>query len=75
MYDEISTRPRQYDDDDVEKRCCFGLQTAQGLLEFECESEVNKQKWVDGIQNLLRQLKAGNVADKIEQSMGFLNIN
>ncbi|CAI0509266.1 unnamed protein product [Linum tenue] len=32
----------------------FGVKTAQGLLEFKCKSKIQKQKWVDGIQTLLR---------------------
>ncbi|KAK3157125.1 hypothetical protein QOZ80_2AG0116490 [Eleusine coracana subsp. coracana] len=41
--------------DSREETCCFGLSTAQGLVEFECESGTSKQKWVDDVQSLLRQ--------------------
>ncbi|GMJ04838.1 FORKED-LIKE5 [Hibiscus trionum] len=47
----------------------FGLKTGQGLLEFKCKSKIHKQKWVDGIQNLLRQVCAA------ELSMESLSIN
>ncbi|KAM7260219.1 hypothetical protein ACFE04_015960 [Oxalis oulophora] len=33
----------------------FGLKTAKGFLEFKCKSKIHKQKWVDGIKNLLSQ--------------------
>ncbi|KAL6645321.1 hypothetical protein ACP70R_016929 [Stipagrostis hirtigluma subsp. patula] len=46
-----------------EETCCFGLSTAQGLLEFECDSSTSKQIWVDGVQNLLQQV---DVADQAE---------
>ncbi|KAL6847709.1 hypothetical protein ACP4OV_022497 [Aristida adscensionis] len=46
-----------------EETCCFGLSTAQGLLEFECDNSTNKQIWVDGVQNLLQQV---DVADQVE---------
>ncbi|KAM0843712.1 hypothetical protein ACQ4PT_057527 [Festuca glaucescens] len=42
--------------------CCFGLSTAQGLIEFKCESSTNKQNWVHGVQNLLQQV---DVADRV----------
>lgn len=34
----------------------FGLRTAQGIIEFECENEILKQTWVDGVRNLLHQV-------------------
>ncbi|KAJ1383670.1 Pleckstrin-like, plant [Sesbania bispinosa] len=50
----------------------FGLKTAQGLLEFKCESNLHKQKWVDGIESLLRQV---NSAEPTERSLEFLNMS
>ncbi|XP_039028689.1 VAN3-binding protein-like [Hibiscus syriacus] len=41
----------------------FGLKTGQGLLEFKCESKNHKQKWIDGIQNLLRQVSHAEAAE------------
>ncbi|KAA8521363.1 hypothetical protein F0562_012075 [Nyssa sinensis] len=49
----------------------FGLKTAQGLLEFKCKNKIQKQKWVDGIQNLLRRVSCIEVT---EQSLKILNI-
>lgn len=49
----------------------FGLKTAQGLLEFKCKNKVDKQKWVDGIQNLLHQV---NYSESTEVSLESLNI-
>lgn len=50
----------------------FGLKTAQGLLEFKCKSKIHKQRWVDGIQSLLRQVSC---VEATEPSLEFLNIN
>ncbi|XP_042504419.1 VAN3-binding protein-like [Macadamia integrifolia] len=52
--DEISAWPTMKEKEGVEGDC-FGLRTAQGLLEFRCKSKVQKQKWVDGIRSLLHQ--------------------
>ncbi|XP_057975897.1 VAN3-binding protein [Malania oleifera] len=46
----------------------FGLQTARGFIEFKCKSKIHKQRWVDGIQNLLEQTAA-------EHSRQPFNIN
>ncbi|KAF2299070.1 hypothetical protein GH714_030385 [Hevea brasiliensis] len=50
----------------------FGLKTAQGLLEFKCKSKIHKQRWVDGIQNLLRQVSC---VEATERSMEFLSLS
>ncbi|XP_062201568.1 VAN3-binding protein-like isoform X2 [Phragmites australis] len=56
--------------DSMEETCCFGLSTAQGLVEFECESSISKQKWVDDVQNLLRQAALDdNVGNKLGSLM------
>ncbi|KAJ3680607.1 hypothetical protein LUZ60_016885 [Juncus effusus] len=47
IYDEIPSWPG---------RTSFGLKTARGLIEFQCENLSSKKKWVDGIRNLLRQV-------------------
>ena len=57
----------------AEQRCYFGLRTAQGLIEFECENSVSKQKWVDGVHNLLREVSGE--AEQIEDSMELLNLS
>ncbi|KAL8138019.1 hypothetical protein V2J09_004020 [Rumex salicifolius] len=33
----------------------FGVQTAQGMLEFKCKNKAHKQEWVDGVGRLLFQ--------------------
>ncbi|ESW27670.1 hypothetical protein PHAVU_003G221700 [Phaseolus vulgaris] len=50
----------------------FGLKTAQGLLEFKCDSKLHKQKWVDGIGCLLRRV---NSVETTKLSLDFLSIN
>ncbi|XP_062204857.1 VAN3-binding protein-like [Phragmites australis] len=57
--------------DSMEETCCFGLSTAQGLVEFECESSASKQKWVDDVQNLLRQAAAD---DQVGNRMGSVRL-
>ncbi|XP_061368277.1 VAN3-binding protein-like [Gastrolobium bilobum] len=49
----------------------FGLKTARGLLEFKCESTLQKQKWVDGIEFLLHRV---NSVEAIERSLESSNI-
>ncbi|RDX89170.1 VAN3-binding protein, partial [Mucuna pruriens] len=50
----------------------FGLKTAQGLLEFKCHNKLHKQKWVDGIEFLLRRV---NSVEATEHSLEFLSIS
>ncbi|XP_037437377.1 VAN3-binding protein-like [Triticum dicoccoides] len=52
--------------------CCFGLSTAQGLIEFKCESSTSKQSWVHGVQNLLQQV---DVADQVGHRLETLKLN
>ncbi|KAF7048717.1 hypothetical protein CFC21_057418 [Triticum aestivum] len=52
--------------------CCFGLSTAQGLIEFKCESSSSKQSWVHGVQNLLQQV---DVADQVGHRLETLKLN
>ncbi|XP_044983320.1 VAN3-binding protein-like [Hordeum vulgare subsp. vulgare] len=51
---------------------CFGLSTAQGLIEFKCESSTSKQSWVHGVQNLLQQV---DVADQVGHRLETLKLN
>lgn len=50
----------------------FGLKTAQGLLEFKCQNKLHKQKWVDGIDMLLRRV---NTVEATEHSLEYLSIS
>uniref|UniRef100_A0ACD5WSS4 Uncharacterized protein n=1 Tax=Avena sativa TaxID=4498 RepID=A0ACD5WSS4_AVESA len=52
--------------------CCFGLSTAQGLIEFKCESSSSKHNWVHGVQNLLQQV---DVADQVGHQLEKIKLN
>ncbi|BAT12044.1 Os10g0560000, partial [Oryza sativa Japonica Group] len=54
------------------ERCCFGLSTAQGLVEFECENSTSKQRWVDDVKNLLRQVAA---EEQVENKLGSVKLS
>ncbi|XP_006662058.1 VAN3-binding protein-like [Oryza brachyantha] len=56
----------------TEETCCFGLSTAQGLVEFECENSTSKQKWVDDVKNLLRQVAADV---QVENKLGSVKLS
>ncbi|KFK31375.1 hypothetical protein AALP_AA6G104000 [Arabis alpina] len=53
--DEISAWPYRKERENSEE-VYFGLKTGQGLLEFKCKSNIQKQRWVAGIQSALRQV-------------------
>ncbi|KAJ3681899.1 hypothetical protein LUZ60_014472 [Juncus effusus] len=63
-YNEIPPWAEQDKDGSVETNC-FSLRTAEGLIQFECENSFTKQKWIDGVQNLLKQ---ADCANQIENS-------
>ncbi|URE29900.1 Plant pleckstrin region [Musa troglodytarum] len=67
VYDDVAAWPER-----AGERCCFGLRTAQGSIEFECENSVSKQRWVDGVQNLLKQ--ASGDAEQVEHAMELLKL-
>lgn len=71
MCDESSAWPYKKKRE-ISDEVYFGLKTAQGLLEFKCKSKIHKQRWVDGIQNLLRQV---NSLEPTELSLESLSIN
>ncbi|KAF3340194.1 VAN3-binding protein [Carex littledalei] len=56
VYEELPAWPRQERERGNKYGCSFGLRTAQGLIEFECENGNSKRKWVAGINNLLKQV-------------------
>ncbi|KAG0550243.1 hypothetical protein BDA96_01G322800 [Sorghum bicolor] len=58
--------------DSTEETCCFGLSTAQGIVEFECEGNASKQKWVDDVQNLLRQAA---LHDQVGNKLGLVKLS
>jgi hypothetical protein len=51
----------------------FGLRTAQGLVEFECESRMHAQEWVESVKNLLRQAAGGTA--QLEHSFQSLRLS
>uniref|UniRef100_A0ACD5ZH85 Uncharacterized protein n=1 Tax=Avena sativa TaxID=4498 RepID=A0ACD5ZH85_AVESA len=51
----------------------FGLRTAQGLVEFECESRMHMQEWVESVKNLLRQAAGGTA--QLEHSFESLRLS
>ncbi|KAL5224749.1 hypothetical protein ABZP36_011388 [Zizania latifolia] len=71
VYNELPTwvEPGKYF---IEESCCFGLSTAHGLVEFECENSTSKQKWVDDVKNLLRQVAAD---EQVENKLGSVNLS
>jgi len=58
--------------DSTEETCCFGLSTAQGLVEFECDGNASKQRWVDDVQNLLRQAA---LHDQVGNKLGLVKLS
>ncbi|XP_065857833.1 VAN3-binding protein [Euphorbia lathyris] len=68
--DESSAWPYRKERESCEE-VYFGVKTGQGLLEFKCKSKIHKQRWVDGIQNLLRQVSC---FDATESSLELLSI-
>ncbi|RLM49041.1 hypothetical protein C2845_PMPSC002128 [Panicum miliaceum] len=53
--------------------CHFGLRTAQGLLEFQCESRAQRQDWVEAVKNLIRQVAGGTA--QLEHSFESLRLS
>ncbi|KAM0920672.1 hypothetical protein ACQ4PT_007360 [Festuca glaucescens] len=51
----------------------FGLRTAQGLVEFECESRMHMEEWVESVKNLLRQAAGGTA--QLEHSFQSLRLS
>lgn len=58
---------------EISEEVYFGLKTAQGLLEFKCKSKIHKQRWVDGIQNLLRQVSSLEATELSLESLCISN--
>ncbi|XVF13404.1 hypothetical protein REPUB_Repub08aG0205000 [Reevesia pubescens] len=73
--DETSAWPyRKERETSSDEELYFGLKTGQGLLEFKCKSKIHKQKWVDGIQNLLRQVSYAEAAELSLESLSISDI-
>ncbi|KAL8091244.1 VAN3-binding protein [Apium graveolens] len=67
--DEATAWPFRKERENVEAH--FGVKTAKGLLEFKCKNKIHKQRWVEGIQDLLCRTISIYEA---QQSLSFLNI-
>ncbi|XP_066319090.1 VAN3-binding protein-like [Miscanthus floridulus] len=64
VYDDIPAWPAHEGEgggvqSSAPETCHFGLRTAQGLLEFQCESRAQRQDWVEAVKNLIRQVAGG----------------
>uniref|UniRef100_A0A0D9VJ39 PH domain-containing protein n=1 Tax=Leersia perrieri TaxID=77586 RepID=A0A0D9VJ39_9ORYZ len=57
----------------VAEKCHFGLRTAQGVVEFQCENRAHKQNWVESVKNLLRQAAGGTA--QLEHSFESLRLS
>ena len=49
-------------------RSCFGLRTERGMLEFDCESKICRQRWIDAVEALL------SLAGGLENSLKIMRI-
>lgn len=77
VYDDIPAWPAHEEGGGVEssapETCHFGLRTAQGLLEFQCESRAQRQDWVEAVKNLIRQVAGGTA--QLEHSFESLRLS
>ncbi|KAJ0232965.1 Uncharacterized protein HA466_0286370 [Hirschfeldia incana] len=69
--DEKSAWPYRKERENNSEEVYFGLKTGQGLLEFKCKNKIHKQRWVDGVQSLLRQV---NCFEAAKCSLGSLSL-
>ncbi|KAL9350472.1 hypothetical protein Peur_057727 [Populus x canadensis] len=70
--DETTAWPYRKERETGTEEVYFGIKTAQGLLEFKCKNKIHKQRWVDGIQSLLRQVSS---VEETDHSLTCLSIN
>ncbi|KAF8768722.1 hypothetical protein HU200_007280 [Digitaria exilis] len=77
VYDDIPAWPghegRGVPAGSAAETCHFGLRTAQGLLEFQCESRAQRQEWVEAVKNLIRQVAGGTA--QLEHSFESLRLS
>ncbi|OEL29499.1 hypothetical protein BAE44_0009482 [Dichanthelium oligosanthes] len=71
VYDDIPAWPAH--GGAAAEACHFGLRTAQGLLEFQCESREQRQDWVEAVKNLIRQVAGGTA--QLEHSFESLRLS
>ncbi|KAK8975823.1 hypothetical protein V6N11_057661 [Hibiscus sabdariffa] len=53
VHNDIPAWPKREREDKAEQRAYFGIKTGDRIIEFECESNCDKQMWMDGIQHML----------------------
>ncbi|XP_071714795.1 VAN3-binding protein [Rutidosis leptorrhynchoides] len=54
VYLDVPAWPgREMDDDSDEPRQYFGIETSERIIQFECATKEEKQKWIEGLQHLL----------------------
>ncbi|KAE8664402.1 hypothetical protein F3Y22_tig00112800pilonHSYRG00119 [Hibiscus syriacus] len=53
VHSDIPAWPKREIEDNSEQRAYFGIETGDRIIEFECESNGDKQMWMDGIQYML----------------------
>ncbi|TVU28967.1 hypothetical protein EJB05_20507, partial [Eragrostis curvula] len=75
VYDDMPAWPAPREDEGAAaaEACHFGLRTAQGLLEFQCESRAQRQDWVESVKNLIRQVAGGTA--QLEHSFEALRLS
>ncbi|CAL4967911.1 unnamed protein product [Urochloa decumbens] len=76
VYDDIPAWPAAAHEGggaSAAEACHFGLRTAQGLLEFQCESRAQRQDWVEAVKNLIRQVAGGTA--QLEHSFESLRLS
>ncbi|CAD6250029.1 unnamed protein product [Miscanthus lutarioriparius] len=78
VYDDIPAWPAHEGEgggvqSSAPETCHFGLRTAQGLLEFQCESRAQRQDWVEAVKNLIRQVAGGTA--QLEHSFESLRLS
>lgn len=75
VYGVYSELPTWAGKGSVEETCCFGLSTAQGLVELECEGDASKRRWVDDVQSLLRQAALQHGHGQVGNGMGLVKLS
>ncbi|XP_024985663.1 VAN3-binding protein isoform X1 [Cynara cardunculus var. scolymus] len=53
VYDDVPAWPGREMDDSNEQRQYFGIETSERIIQFECSTKDEKQKWMEGLQHLL----------------------
>lgn len=53
VYVDVPAWPGRETDDSNEERQYFGIETSERVIEFECNTKDEKQKWIEGLQHLL----------------------